>query len=145
MLTGLWDLKDLLNSRQYFSKNKLVRENAVTRVHGSCSLRVMVSWRNPFFHSCRLEKCQSLFQSLSASHLFFQSLVTVGAMIGSCIGGWLIDKFGRKGSILMSAVPFELGWLLISFAKNHAMLYAGRIITGLACGVVSLAVPVSRS
>ena len=66
-------------------------------------------------------------------------------MIGSCIGGWLIDKFGRKGSILMSAVPFELGWLLISFAKNHAMLYAGRIITGLACGVVSLAVPVSRS
>lgn len=73
---------------------------------------------------------------------WFSSLVTVGAMIGSCIGGWLIDKFGRKGSILMSAVPFELGWLLISFAKNHAMLYAGRIITGLACGVVSLAVPV---
>ena len=83
--------------------------------------------------------------SLSLCYLFFQSLVTVGAMIGSCIGGWLIDKFGRKGSILMSAVPFELGWLLISFAKNHAMLYAGRIITGLACGVVSLAVPVSCS
>ena len=83
--------------------------------------------------------------SLCLSYLFFQSLVTVGAMIGSCIGGWLIDKFGRKGSILMSAVPFELGWLLISFAKNHAMLYAGRIITGLACGVVSLAVPVSCS
>ena len=78
-------------------------------------------------------------------YLFFQSLVTVGAMIGSCIGGWLIDKFGRKGTILMSAVPLELGWLLISFANNHAMLYAGRIITGLACGMVSLAVPVSRS
>ena len=30
LLTGLWDLKDLLNSRQNRSKNKLVRENAVT-------------------------------------------------------------------------------------------------------------------
>ena len=58
------------------------------------------------------------------------------------MGGWFIDKFGRKGTILLCAVPFELGWLLISYAKNHTMLYAGRIITGLACGMVSLAVPV---
>ena len=43
MLTGLWNLKDIQNSRQNRSKNKLVRENAVTRAHGSCSLRVMGS------------------------------------------------------------------------------------------------------
>ena len=35
---------DILNSRQNRSKNKLVRGNAVTRVHGSCSLQVMSSW-----------------------------------------------------------------------------------------------------
>ena len=29
MLTGLWDLKDILNSRQNRSEKKLVRENAV--------------------------------------------------------------------------------------------------------------------
>ena len=29
MLTGLWDFKDILNSRQNRSENKLVRENAV--------------------------------------------------------------------------------------------------------------------
>ena len=40
MLTGLWDLKDILNSRQNRPKNKLVRENAVARVHGICSLRL---------------------------------------------------------------------------------------------------------
>ena len=34
------DLKDILNSRQNRPKNKLVRENAVTRVHGICSLRL---------------------------------------------------------------------------------------------------------
>lgn len=74
-----------------------------------------------------------------------QSLVTLGAIFGGPISGWAIDKFGRKGSILLCAVPFELGWLLISNAQNRAMLYAGRVITGLACGMISLAVPVSSS
>ena len=44
LLTGLWDLKDLVNLRQNCSKNILVRENAVARANGSCSLRVMGSW-----------------------------------------------------------------------------------------------------
>ena len=38
-----WVLKDVQDSRQNRSKNKLVRENAVTRAHGSCSLRLMGS------------------------------------------------------------------------------------------------------
>ena len=46
MLTGLWGLKDILKSRQNRSKNKLVRENAVTRVRGSCTRQVMGSWRS---------------------------------------------------------------------------------------------------
>ena len=34
LLTGLTDFKNILISRQYRSKNKLVRANAVTRIHG---------------------------------------------------------------------------------------------------------------
>ena len=69
--------------------------------------------------------------------------MAVGAVFGCPIGGWAIDKFGRKRTLLLCSVPFELGWLLISFAQNRAMLYAGRITTGLACGIVSVAAPVS--
>lgn len=54
---------------------------------------------------------------------FLQSLITLGAMFGSIIGGWAIDYFGRKGTIMMCSLPFELGWFLIAFAKNHEMLY----------------------
>ena len=64
-------------------------------------------------------------------------------MFGSIIGGWSIDHFGRKGAIMACTVPFELGYLLIAFARNHEMLYAGRVISGVASGMVSLAVPVS--
>ena len=68
--------------------------------------------------------------------------LAVGALLGGPIGGWSIDKYGRKGTILLCAIFFEFGWLLIILAQNHAMLYAGRIVTGLACGMISLAVPV---
>ena len=43
MLTGLWNLKDRQNPRQNRSKNKLVRENAVTRAQRSCSLLTAVT------------------------------------------------------------------------------------------------------
>ena len=39
MLTGLWNLRDIENSRQNRSKNKLVHEHAAARAHGSCSHR----------------------------------------------------------------------------------------------------------
>ena len=44
LMISLWNLKDILNSRQNRSKNKLVSENAATRVHGNCALRFMGSW-----------------------------------------------------------------------------------------------------
>ena len=50
-LLGLWVLlpgvKDIQISRQNRCKIKLLREIAVTRAHGSCSLRVKGSCRNP--------------------------------------------------------------------------------------------------
>ena len=39
-MSGLWDLKDIVNSPQNRSKNKLVSENSVTPAHENCSLRV---------------------------------------------------------------------------------------------------------
>lgn len=76
------------------------------------------------------------------SSIYLQSLLPFGAIFGGPVGGWAIDRLGRKGAILFCVIPFELGWLLIAYAQNRSMLYAGRIITGLACGIISLAVPV---
>ena len=77
------------------------------------------------------------------SSLFPQSLVTIGAMLGGPIGGYLIEALGRKGAIMGASVPFLVGWMLIAFANRVSMLYIGRFATGMGCGVMSLAVPVS--
>ena len=54
-----------------------------------------------------------------------------------------MERFGRKFVTMLCAVPFVLGWLLISYAKDVEMLYAGRILTGVGCGVISCTSPVS--
>ena len=66
MLTGLWNLEDIQNSCKNCSKNKLVRENAVTRAHGSRPLGVM--------GSCRLPPVlEFVVSSVSCSERFFSS------------------------------------------------------------------------
>ncbi|KAJ6651760.1 hypothetical protein lerEdw1_020172, partial [Lerista edwardsae] len=73
---------------------------------------------------------------------WFGSVVTLGAAAGGILGGYVVDKVGRKLSLMSCAVPFVVGFLAIVCAQNIWMLYTGRLLTGLASGVTSLVVPV---
>ncbi|XP_063287633.1 solute carrier family 2, facilitated glucose transporter member 8 [Pelobates fuscus] len=73
---------------------------------------------------------------------WFGSIVTIGAAVGGVFGGWIVDRIGRKLSLMLCAVPFVLGFTLIIAAQNVWMLFGGRFLNGLASGVTSLVVPV---
>lgn len=72
-----------------------------------------------------------------------QAIVTLGATVGGVLGGWLVDRAGRKLSLLLCTVPFVIGFAVITAAQDVWMLLGGRLLTGLACGVASLVAPVS--
>nr|XP_020450679.1 solute carrier family 2, facilitated glucose transporter member 8 isoform X1 [Monopterus albus] len=72
---------------------------------------------------------------------WFGSIVTVGAAAGGLLGGWMVEKIGRKLSLMLCSLPFVVGFIIIIAAQNVWMLYVGRAITGLASGVTSLVVP----
>uniref|UniRef100_A0A1A8IVK6 Solute carrier family 2, facilitated glucose transporter member 8 n=2 Tax=Nothobranchius kuhntae TaxID=321403 RepID=A0A1A8IVK6_NOTKU len=72
---------------------------------------------------------------------WFGSIVTVGAAVGGLLGGWMVEKIGRKLSLMLCALPFVFGFTIIIAAQNVFMLYVGRVLTGLASGVTSLVVP----
>ncbi|XP_052413321.1 solute carrier family 2, facilitated glucose transporter member 8-like [Carassius gibelio] len=72
---------------------------------------------------------------------WFGSVVTIGAALGGLLGGWIVEKIGRKLSLMFCALPFICGFTIIIAAQNHWMLYVGRVLTGLASGVTSLVVP----
>lgn len=74
-----------------------------------------------------------------------QSIVTIGAALGGLLGGWMVEKIGRKLSLMFCSLPYVFGFTIIIAAQNVWMLYAGRMLTGLASGVTSLVVPVTRT
>lgn len=54
--------------------------------------------------------------------------------VGALIGGRLGDKFGRKRIYSLDLLVYIFGVLIIVFAGNVAMLFAGYIVAGLAVG-----------
>ncbi|GHT03765.1 minor myo-inositol transporter IolF [Bacteroidia bacterium] len=56
------------------------------------------------------------------------------AAIGAIIGGRLCDKYGRKQVYVHNLLVYVIGTLLIVFAHNFALLFAGYIVVGLAVG-----------
>lgn len=69
--------------------------------------------------------------------------MTLGAAAGGVLGGWLVDRAGRKLSLLLCTLPFVVGFAVITAAQNVWMLLGGRLLTGVACGIASLVAPVS--
>ncbi|XP_076749707.1 facilitated trehalose transporter Tret1 [Xylocopa sonorina] len=73
---------------------------------------------------------------------WISSLAAVGCAIICILIGILADIIGRKYSMLLMAVPFTIGWLLIILAKSVTMFYIGRFMTGLGTGAFSVLGPI---
>ncbi|XP_046344784.2 solute carrier family 2, facilitated glucose transporter member 8-like [Haliotis rufescens] len=73
---------------------------------------------------------------------WFGSLMTVGAILGGPSGGYCIEKFGRRKSLIIATVPFLLGWVAMLTSSTLTYLYAGRFLTGFSSGLVTVCVPV---
>jgi MFS family permease len=61
---------------------------------------------------------------------------------GAIASGKIVDCIGKKGALIVAAVPSIVGWLAISLEKKASLLYVGRLLTGFAMGSISLTVPV---
>uniref|UniRef100_A0A4W4G9S8 Solute carrier family 2, facilitated glucose transporter member 10 n=1 Tax=Electrophorus electricus TaxID=8005 RepID=A0A4W4G9S8_ELEEL len=62
----------------------------------------------------------------------------IGAICSSVIGGWLIDRRGRRASILLSNLLILGGSLVLSMGNSFAMLVAGRTVVGFAICLSSM-------
>lgn len=52
-------------------------------------------------------------------------LMPLAGLAGGIIGGPLIEYLGRRNTILFTAVPFIISWLLIALATNIGLVLAG--------------------
>ncbi|XP_069557561.1 solute carrier family 2, facilitated glucose transporter member 6-like, partial [Brachyistius frenatus] len=72
---------------------------------------------------------------------WFGSIYSLGAAAGGLGAMLLNDLVGRKLSIMMSAVPSTIGYMLIGGASDLWMLHLGRFLTGVAGGITSGSIP----
>ncbi|XP_059614627.1 glucose transporter type 1 isoform X5 [Phlebotomus argentipes] len=72
------------------------------------------------------------------------SIFAIGGMLGGFSGGWMANRFGRKGGLLLNNILGISGACLMGFTKmshSYEMLFLGRFIIGVNCGLNTSLVP----
>ncbi len=64
-----------------------------------------------------------------------------GTVVGSLLGGWPADRFGRKATLLWIGVLYFVGAVGSALAPNVAVFIAARVIGGLGIGISTVVAP----
>lgn len=64
-----------------------------------------------------------------------------GTVVGSLIGGWPADRFGRRATLLWIGVLYFIGAVGSGLATNVSMFIVARVIGGLGIGISTVAAP----
>lgn len=81
------------------------------------------------------------FQLSTTAESAVVTAVLIGALAGSLLSGRLADALGRKRINVVAALVFVLGSVVAALATSANMLIGGRLLLGLAIGIVSFSVP----
>uniref|UniRef100_A0A8D8XVG1 Facilitated trehalose transporter Tret1 n=1 Tax=Cacopsylla melanoneura TaxID=428564 RepID=A0A8D8XVG1_9HEMI len=65
------------------------------------------------------------------------SLSNLVTPIGCLLSGPILERYGRKCTLLLVAIPCSIGWFLMAIQPTLGRIYIGRILTGLATGLAS--------
>ncbi|KAG8328143.1 hypothetical protein J6590_000800 [Homalodisca vitripennis] len=70
------------------------------------------------------------------------SLNALGTSFGPFLGGWLIDRVGRRWTIMLAVMINLLAWIVLLAATAVWHIYVGRLLGGISGGVLIVGIPV---
>lgn len=69
------------------------------------------------------------------------SMILIGCILGAVVGGSMTERMGRKRTLMVASLVFVAGAGLIAVSDSYAWVIFGRLVSGLAVGIVSVAAP----
>src|SRR5260370_22016317 len=78
---------------------------------------------------------QTLWGLSPALHGIAMASALYGTVVGSLIGGWPTDRFGRKATLLWIGVLYLVGAIGSAAANNLSLFIVARFIGGLGIGL----------
>ncbi len=87
------------------------------------------------------QKIQSLWGLSPGMHGIAMGSALYGTVLGSLIGGWPSDRFGRKGTLICIGTLYVISALGCGFATGICPFITARFIGGLGIGISTVAAP----
>jgi len=87
------------------------------------------------------QKIQSLWGLSAGLHGVAMAAALYGTVLGSMLGGWPTDRFGRKATLLWIGVLYIVSAVGCAFAGGVSSFIAARFIGGLGIGISTVAAP----
>jgi sugar porter (SP) family MFS transporter len=87
------------------------------------------------------QKIQSLFHLTPGEHGFVMASALYGTVLGSVLGGWPADRFGRRRTLLFVGFLYISSAIGCAYANTVETLIAARLIGGLGIGISTVAAP----
>jgi SP family arabinose:H+ symporter-like MFS transporter len=87
------------------------------------------------------QKIQSLWGLSAGMHGLAMGSALYGTVLGSLLGGWPTDRFGRKPTLLFIGILYILSAIGCGFATGPGMFIAARFVGGLGIGISTVAAP----
>jgi len=87
------------------------------------------------------QKIQSLWGLSAGLHGVAMAAALYGTVLGSMLGGWPTDRFGRKATLLWIGVLYLISAVGCAFATGVSSFIAARFIGGLGIGISTVAAP----
>ena len=69
------------------------------------------------------------------------SVLELGAWVGTLANGYLADALGRRKTAVLACIIFIVGVIVQACTVNKNYIFAGRFVTGLGVGSLSMIVP----
>jgi sugar porter (SP) family MFS transporter len=84
---------------------------------------------------------QALWGLSAGVHGIAMASALYGTVVGSLMGGWPADRFGRKATLLWIGILYFVGAVASGLATNVGMFIVARVIGGLGIGISTVVAP----